>query len=201
MRFSGEDVYVSVDIEADGPTLGVHSMISLGASVAGTYDGARFDRHDPAGVTFYAELRPDGDTFVPEALAVSGLDRDRLLREGGDPAEVLTRFAAWVRQVAEDGRPVFVAYPASYDWTWVSYYLGRYAGGGSPFGFSGVLDMKTMYAVKAGVRLGRATKRDMPRHLLPRRPHTHHALDDAIEQAELFANLMDWPGRSSAGRG
>lgn len=109
----------------------------------------------------------------------------------------MTQFAAWVRGTAGAGRPVFVAYPASYDWTWVSTYLERYSATGNPFGFSGVLDMKTMYAVKAGVRIGRATKRNMPRHLLPKRPHTHHALDDAVEQAELFANLMLWPGPPS----
>jgi hypothetical protein len=25
-------------------------------------------------------------------------------------------------------------------------------------------------------------------------PHTHNALDDALEQAELFANIWAWPG-------
>ncbi|WP_329414971.1 hypothetical protein OG802_28390 [Streptomyces sp. NBC_00704] len=34
---------------------------------------------------------------------------------------------------------------------------------------------------------------------LPTRPHTHHALDDAVEQAELFANLMAWRGHGSPG--
>jgi hypothetical protein len=24
--------------------------------------------------------------------------------------------------------------------------------------------------------------------------HTHHALDDAIEQAEIFANIFEWEG-------
>ncbi|MFE9934348.1 hypothetical protein [Streptomyces sp. NPDC005533] len=32
----------------------------------------------------------------------------------------------------------------------------------------------------------------MPRELLSRRRHTHHALDDAVEQAELMSNLMLW---------
>lgn len=37
----------------------------------------------------------------------------------------------------------------------------------------------------------------MPAKLLPDLPHTHHALDDAREQAVLFANLMRWrdPGQ------
>ena len=32
--------------------------------------------------------------------------------------------------------------------------------------------------------------------LLSARPHTHNALDDAQEQAELFANLFEWEGPS-----
>jgi hypothetical protein len=35
----------------------------------------------------------------------------------------------------------------------------------------------------------------MPAELLSRRPHTHNALDDAIEQADLFQNLMAWRPR------
>lgn len=37
----------------------------------------------------------------------------------------------------------------------------------------------------------------MPRELPSRRRHTHHAWDDAVEQAELFGNLMGWPGPGS----
>ena len=105
----------------------------------------------------------------------------------------MTRFAEWVRETAGEGRPVFTAYPASFDWNWVSTYLARYAPE-NPFGFSGVMDMKTMYMVKADVRIGKAAKRAMPSHLLSTRPHTHNALDDAIEQADLFANLFEWAG-------
>jgi hypothetical protein len=35
----------------------------------------------------------------------------------------------------------------------------------------------------------------MPRHLLSSRPHTHHAVDDAREQADLRPNLLAYrPG-------
>ena len=40
----------------------------------------------------------------------------------------------------------------------------------------------------------RSTKRQMPAALLSARPHTHNALDDAVEQAELFQNLFRWGG-------
>lgn len=111
--------------------------------MAGAFDGTTFTRLDPAASTLYAELRPISEQY--------------------DPA------AAWVTEVSAGGRPVFVAYPASFDWSWVSAYLVRYSGHGNPFGFSGVLDCKTMDAVKAGVRIGKATKRSLPKSLLSTR--------------------------------
>ncbi|HJF13295.1 MAG TPA: hypothetical protein K8V32_00630 [Enteractinococcus helveticum] len=35
-------------------------------------------------------------------------------------------------------------------------------------------------------------KRSMPKKLLSKRPHTHHVLDDAWEQADLLVNLLHW---------
>ncbi|MDX3311306.1 hypothetical protein P1S61_19995 [Streptomyces sp. ME08-AFT2] len=103
-----------------------------------------------------------------------------------------------MREVGEGAQPVICGYPASYDWTFLYWYLIRFTGE-SPFGHSGCLDMKTLYAVKAGAPLRAVAKRTMPAALLPRRPHTHHALDDAVEQAELFANLMARQGPGSSG--
>ncbi|MGX1134157.1 hypothetical protein RKD49_006347 [Streptomyces glaucescens] len=207
-------LYISVDIEADGPIPGPYSMLSLEAAVAGVQDADGFTAADPGRRTFYRELRPISDEFVPEALAVSGLDRDRLRTEGLDPALALAQFGRWVREVsAEAGaQPVMCGYPAPYDWTFLYWYLIRFTGE-SPFGHSGCLDMKTLYATKAGVPLRAVAKRSMPPETLPRRRHTLPraldyaraggtliALDDAVEQAELFINLMKWPGPGSSTR-
>ncbi|GAA3528691.1 3'-5' exonuclease [Streptomyces osmaniensis] len=188
--------YISVDIEADGPIPGPYSMLSIGAAVAGVQDGDGFTAADPEEHTFYRELRPIGEEFVPEALAVSGLDRERLKAEGSEPAVALAEFSEWVREVSAGAQPVMCGYPASYDWTFLYWYLIRFTGA-SPFGHSGCLDMKTLYATKAGLPLRAVAKGTMPRELLSRRRHTHHALDDAVEQAELFANLMAWQGPGS----
>ncbi|MET8805278.1 3'-5' exoribonuclease [Streptomyces sp. NPDC004546] len=184
---------ISVDIEADGPIPGPYSMLSIGAAVAGTQDADGFTPADPEERTFYRELRPISGEFVPEALAVSGLDRDRLTAQGAEPAVALAEFSAWVGEVSAGAQPVMCGYPASYDWTFLYWYLIRFTGE-SPFGHSGCLDMKTLYATKAGLPLRAVAKGTMPRELLSPRRHTHHALDDAIEQAELLANLMAWPG-------
>ena len=190
------EVYFSVDVEADGPIPGPYSMLSVGVCVAGSFaagPGGGFTPADPTERTFYRELRPISDSYVPEALAVSGLDRDALCREGADPAAAMTELTDWVTAAAGAGKPIMTAYPAPFDWLFLYWYLIRFTGH-SVFGHSGCFDVKTAYAVKAGVPIGRVGKGAMPRHLHSTRPHTHHALDDAIEQADLFANVLRWSG-------
>jgi len=147
----------------------------------------------PDRATFYRELQPISERFDPEALQVSGLDRDRLWEQGAAPADAMLDAAAWVEEEAGSRRPVLIAYPLGFDWMFLHWYFVRFTGR-SPFGFSGALDMKTMYQQKAGVVLGRAGRRDLPAFLVPEAPHTHNARDDAIEQADLFANLFEWSG-------
>lgn len=190
------DLYVSADVEADGPIPGVYSMLSFGFAVAGTFDGTTFTRHDPESATFYRELRPISDQWQPEYLAASHLDRELLVRKGSDPAETMTEAAAWVSQLAGRRRPVLVAWPLAFDWSFLNWYFERFSTAGSPFGFDSCLDMKTMYQQKADVVMELVAKRCMPEPVLPARRHTHHALADAMEQAELFANLFTWRRRA-----
>lgn len=187
------ETYFSADIEADGPIPGPYSMLSFGIAACGGFDGTEFTPSDPAERTFYAELKPIGDDVDPKALEVSGLDRDRLAVEGRDPAEAMSAAADWVADIADGAFPVLVAYPLAYDWMWLYWYWMRFTSR-SPFGHSRHLDIKTLYAAKAGAMVAASTKRRMPAALLPDRPHTHNARDDAIEQAELFQNLMRWDG-------
>jgi hypothetical protein len=186
------DLYISADIEADGPVPGPYSMLSFGLCVAGGFDGERFDVPTGEPADFYRELRPISDDFVPEALEVSGLDRERLVRDGDDPAAAMEAARAWVDSVAGAALPVFVGFPAVYDWMFLCWYFERFTEAGSPFGHGTALDIKTMYQQKAGVVVGRAGKDDLPGDLRSSRPHSHHALDDALEQAELFANVFRW---------
>src|SRR5688572_26139315 len=85
------DIYFSADVETDGPVPGPYSMLSFALVTAGTYDGSRFVRPANYEAHFYSELRPISDRFEAEALRVNGLDRTRLLSEGSDPHEAMTR--------------------------------------------------------------------------------------------------------------
>jgi len=171
------ELYVAVDVEADGPIPGPYSMLALGMAVV--------DRPDLA---FYTELRPISDDFVEKALAVSGLDRERLVAEA-PPAEVAMAAAArWVNRLRKMGRPVFLAAPAVWDGMFVHWYFMRFCGK-SPFGATGSgIDLRSFWMGRAGGEWRDSRKGRIKRALnVTGWPHTHHAGDDAKELAAVFS--------------
>lgn len=184
------DIYFSADIETDGAIPGPYSMLSFALVYAGAFDGETFYLPPSYEDRFYIELKPISDEFDAEALRINGLDREALARSGIDPRTAMSTAAEWVRQIAAGGEPVFVAYPLSFDWSWLYWYFVRFSDSGSPFGYSRCFDVKTAVAIKLGRRIGDAGRNRVPGQLKPQSVHTHHALDDAIEQAEIFANLF-----------
>jgi hypothetical protein len=168
-------------------------MLAFGLAVVGTYDGGRFLRAAPdQTAVFYRELRPISDRFEPEALGVNRLDREWLREQGEDPAVAMTAAADWVASVSNGFRPILVAYPVAFDWSFLYWYFAQFSARPSPFGHSSCLDIRTLYQAVAGTVFDQSGKSSMPEVLQSRRAHTHNALDDAIEQGELFANLFEF---------
>lgn len=186
------DAYISVDVETDGPIPGPYSMLSLGMAYCGSFDGRTMEITPHPTKTFYIELCPISEDFEYEALHVNGLDRNRLKKEGTPPPQAMERASEWIDEVSGDNRPIFVAYPAAFDWLWVHWYFTRFTKLGSPFGHSGCFDLKTAVAVRGRVPISRSSKAQLPRSFQPDLPHTHNALDDALEQANIFFKLMVW---------
>ncbi|QEH34982.1 hypothetical protein OJF2_35270 [Aquisphaera giovannonii] len=176
------EIYVSTDVETDGPIPGPHSMLSFG-SAAYTPDKRLVATFEANLQTLPgAEGHPDTMAWwrtQPEAWAAH--------RENPrDPAEVMPEYVAWIK--ALPGKPVFVAYPAGFDFLFIYWYLIRFAGE-SPFSFS-ALDIKTYAMAVLGTEYRNATKRNMPKAWFDKLPHTHKALDDAIGQGALFCNML-----------
>ncbi len=184
------DAYFSIDVETDGPIPGPYSMLSFACVYAGSFDGSAFVRPERYDRAFYRELKPISEQFEQEALDVNRLDRGRLLLEGAEPAKAMQDAFDWIVEVAGAAEPVFVAYPLSFDWPWMHWYFTKFCAQGSPFGFSRAFDIKTALAIKAGVPVSKAGKTNLPDHFKSRFLHTHNALDDAIEQADVFANIF-----------
>jgi hypothetical protein len=87
------------------------------------------------------------------------------------------------------GTPVFVAYPVAFDFAFVYWYLMRFAGE-NPFGYRAV-DVRSYAMAVLKADYSRSAKRNMPKEWFDSLPHTHVALDDAIEQGALFCNMLE----------
>jgi hypothetical protein len=59
----------------------------------------------------------------------------------------------------------------------------------SPFSHS-ALDMKSYAMAVLKTEYRESTKRNMPKAWFDKLPHTHVALDDAVEQGALFVNML-----------
>ncbi len=176
------EVYVSTDVEVDGPIPGPHSLLSLGS--------AAYLADKTLVSTFVVNLEPlSGAAGHPDTLAwwASHPEAwDACRRDPRPPAAAMVDYVAWLD--ALPGPPVFVGYPAAFDFLFVYWYLMRFVGR-SPFSFA-ALDIKTMAMVMLRSDYRRSTKRNMPRRWFDMLPHSHVALDDALEQGALFCNML-----------
>lgn len=102
------------------------------------------------------------------------------------PVAAMSRFADWLDSLP--GKPVFVGYPASFDFLFVYWYLHRYAGR-SPFSFA-ALDLKSLALGLLGGEFRAISKSRMPKRWFGPTAHTHVALDDAIGQGELLLHML-----------
>ena len=179
---ASKEIYISTDVEADGPIPGPHSMLSF-ASAAFTAEKEMIS-------TFSANLETlDAAAGHPETMKwwqtqPEAWSACRLNLES--PALAMKRYLDWLK--ALPGKPVFLGYPAAYDFMFVYWYLIRFCGE-SPFSHS-ALDIKSfaMALLKKDYRF--CSKKNMPPHWFDELPHTHVALDDAIGQGALFCNML-----------
>lgn len=176
------EIYVSTDIETDGPIPGPNSMLSFG-SAAFTAEGKLVS-------TFEANLETlpgaAGNPKTMEWWATQPEAWTACRENPRDPQEAMQSYLEWIKSLR--GRPVFVAYPAGFDFLFVYWYLIRFAGE-SPFSFS-ALDIKSYAMALLGTEFRETSKRNMPKRWFTDRPHTHKALDDALGQGELFCNML-----------
>lgn len=182
------EIYVSTDIESDGPIPGPNSMLSFG-SVALSENGEElgcFSRN--------LETLP-GATGDPDTMAWWGKPERKLAWEACrkdpmSPQQAMKEYVHWVENLPGTcGRPVFVAYPTGFDFTFVYWYLMNFAGE-SPFSFSAI-DIKTFAMAVMGKPYRESVKKHMPRRWFSNKvKHTHVAIDDAREQGLLFIEML-----------
>jgi hypothetical protein len=176
------EIYVSTDIESDGPIPGPHSMLSFGS--------AAYKADKTLISTFEANLETlPGAVGDPKTMGwwQSQPDAWAACRANlQSPEKAMHDYHDWLKKLP--GKPAFVAYPVAFDFMFIYWYLIKFAGE-SPFSHS-ALDIKTYAMAMLKTDYRDSVKGNMPRRWFDRLPHTHRALDDAIEQGALFCNML-----------
>ncbi len=170
------ETYISVDIETTGLIVGEDNIASIGACVVGnTKDN------------FYIELKPFTDNYRQESVDICKLPIAYLIDNGVSIIYGLTKFKEWIDK---HDRPVFVGFPLCFDMAFVHQYFLKYLGR-DPFGrTSAGLDIKTYAMVKLNCDMRDTIKRKLKDTIKWEGQHSHNALDDSIEQANLFQELQ-----------
>lgn len=180
------ETYFVTDIETDGPIPGPHSMLSF-ASAAYSNTGELLD-------TFSINLEmlegATGHPFTMKFWASEPEAWQACRQDIVTPDVAMKSFVKWMQSITKNlTSPVFVGYPAGFDFTFMFWYLIQFTGA-SPFSWS-ALDMKTMAMMLTGLPYKQSIKPRLPKEWLPEDlPHTHIALDDALEQGHLFCQML-----------
>lgn len=166
--------YFVVDVEADGEIPNLFSMVCFGA--------VRVDKG--LKTTFYGKTRPISDNWKPEALAVSGFNRQEHLNFD-DPKQVMQDFYDFIIANNVNGKPTFISDNPAFDWQWINYYFHYYLGN-NPFGFSArrIGDLYCGMMKNAG--LNSEWKR-----MYRKTNHTHNPVDDAKGNAEALLAMQE----------
>lgn len=179
------EIYFSTDIETDGPIPGPNSMLSFGcvALDEGGKELGAFSRN--LELLPGAQGAPDTMTWWSQPEQQAAWEACR--KDPVPPERAMRDYVAWVEGFRS--RPVFVAYPAGFDFLFVYWYLVAFTGS-SPFSFS-ALDIKSFAMAITGLSYRQCTKRNWPRRWMSAKgSHTHVALDDAREQGAMFMAML-----------
>lgn len=178
-----DEIYLSVDIEADGPIPGPNAMMSIGA--------VAFDIDRNMLGCFSANLMPlPGSVPNPETMTFWAANPAAFAATQSDrrePADAMRDYLAFLKGLPR--RPIFVGYPAAYDFMWHHWYLLAFTRE-DPCGFA-PLDMKSYGAAMLGCPFRESAKKRYPEHWFSGAPpHDHTALTDAIGQGVMAVNMM-----------
>lgn len=183
MTDTGE-IFFSIDIETDGPIPVRNSMLSF-ACVAFAEDGSvlgSFERNLKPLPGAVQDPRTMTEFWAKEPVAWEYCTQNTVTAE-----EAMPDFVKWVKSIP-GGQRVCVCMPSGFDFTFMYVYLMMFAGE-SPFSFS-CIDMKTYVAASRKQAYRHSGKKSWPSRWFDRDlPHTHKAIDDAIEQGLTFLKM------------
>jgi hypothetical protein len=181
------ELYVSADIEANGPCPGLFSMLSFGLAAF------TLEKQLVGTFTRNLEVLPEADVDERTTLWWARNENAAAYRKSREslvtPHDAMVACKAWLAEMRRFGRPVICGAPSGFDFTFIYYYFQRELGG-SPVGFAS-LDLRSYAAAVMKRQYRQVGKRQFPPEWIDEGlPHTHVALDDAMEQGCILINMI-----------
>ncbi len=176
------EIYVSTDVETNGPIPGEYSMLSFGSAAFGPKK--KLFSTFSANLKTLPKAKEDYQTMKWWQTQEQAWQACRSNLQ--NPEKAMQDYVNWLNDLP--AKPVFVGYPAAFDFMFICWYLNKFAGQ-NPFSYI-ALDIKT-YAMAILKRpFSKISKSVMPKKWFDECKKSHIALDDAIEQGRLFCNML-----------
>lgn len=178
-------LYLSIDIETDGPTPRKNSMLSIG--VAGFLESGQLLGTFEANLDPFPGASPDPRTM--EEFWSKFPDQYKRTREHTiSPADAMHSLIEWLYTWRQEYNLVWVAYPVVFDVGFLNSYIYEFIDNPPRIP---AIDLRSFVMGKLGVQYNKTSKRHWPSSWFNSDfQHTHCALDDAIEQGYLFVNML-----------
>lgn len=181
-------IYVIVDIENNGPTPGLYSMLAIGATAT-----TRDEEVD----TFYRTILPlEGASEHPDTMKwwrTQPEAWEQVCKDAAPAEVVMKEFCEWLAEL--EAEPIFVAHPIAVDYTFVSWYLYKFIGT-NPFAINKAdilltLDLRSYISGKFNRTLSSSRRSELPDFLTKGMPeHTHNALEDSQGYGVILRNAL-----------
>ncbi|HEA46390.1 MAG TPA: exonuclease [Candidatus Pacearchaeota archaeon] len=195
------EIYISTDVETDGPIPGEYSMLSLG-SVA-------FDQKGKILGNFYKKLKklknakqhPKTMEFWKENLE----DYKEATKNAQSPTKVMKEYVGWLEELKRKTKSqlIFLSWPLCLDYPFVFWYMVKFVKKFQkippfeiPFSFGQGIDTKTFAMAHLKRPYQECSDSKLPKKWfkgttsLDKKWKSHNALDDALREGKIFIKML-----------
>jgi hypothetical protein len=182
-------LFLSLDVECDGPCPGLNNLLSIGVACFDTENKliSTFERN----ILEQTEFKSDPDTM--DFWSKNKEAWDHCHTDQVEPVVAMKEFGDFLTDLKTRYKIMTLGWPINYDWMWIHYYLHRYYGS-NPLGYS-AKDIGSYAWAMSKDKTTSDIDDFVNSYADPRFPHTHKALDDALEQGAKFVNM--WKANTS----
>lgn len=163
--------YYMVDVEANGPLPGKHSMFMVGVVKV---DQKGFPHR------FLGKLKPIFAEHEDIGYQLSNTSHEEMLKIGKDPKEVMMDLKKFLDETNVGRSPMFISDNNGYDFMWVTWYFHLFLGE-SPFGHSST-NLGSLYKGLVG-----DTFKNF-KHLR-KTEHSHDPVQDCLGNCEALLHM------------